>query len=206
MEAEKEDVYHPYFFLVSPADGHPVEGRRSYFPAPGRFPHPLVHVKELFEGDVVQMLPGYYDFEFIDASDKRFLLNYGTDGNRRRQLANAFSGKRPYYLHETDKLKKIWTLLADERGLTQNQIQGVSHALLEKLEGWNLTWEEAAEHKAFKQFAENLLKVSDNGNFWKRLKEEGVQDLMLQACQNGVFFDALYLYQTVMKEKPKRKD
>ncbi|HIE27282.1 TPA: hypothetical protein EYP66_08350, partial [Candidatus Poribacteria bacterium] len=181
MEAEKEDVYHPYFFLVRPADGHPAEERRSYFPAPKRFPHPLVHVKELFEGDVVEMLPGYFDFEFIDASEKRFLISYGADGNRRRQLANAFSGKLPYYLHQIDKLKKIWSLLSDERGLTQNQIQNISQELLEKLEKWNLTWEEAEEREVFKKFALNLLKVSDNGNFWKRLKEEGVQNLMLRA-------------------------
>jgi len=209
MEKEKSDFYHPYFFLVSSSKEHPMEKRRSYLETAGRWDYPLVHVTELFPGDEIEILPSYFDFEYIDSSEKRFLLNYATGsseherGNRRFSKANALAGKRPYYLYEMKLLEKIWGLLAGEQGLKQNQIKNLYQTLAEKLEAWNLTWEEAAKNEVFKTFAANVLKTIDSGNWWKRLNK-AEKELMLKASHNGMLFDALHLYQTVLKEKPKR--
>lgn len=209
MEKEKLDFYHPHFFLVSPSEEHPTEERKSCFPTAGRWDYPLVHVTELFPDDKIEILPSYFDFEFIDSSEKRFLLNYAAEGDedkrgyRRFSRTNVLVGKRPYYLHEMNLLEKVWELVAGERGLTQNQIKILYQTLAEKLKAWNLTWEEAAQNDVFKKFAATVLKTIDNGNFQKRLNKKE-WTLMFRASQNGMLFDVLHLYQTVMKEKPKR--
>ena len=194
------DWYHPYFFVKSPAPGE-LEKRQSYVPKAGRFKRfdsPLVHVKQLKQGDKIQLLPGYFDFELVDTSDNRFLLSYDDDGIRKHYWANALSGTRPYYLYELDRLEKIWELLS-QRGLKQNQIKIITEMLAEKLTVWNLTWRTAAYNEVFKKFAENLLKTS-NKSWWGSLSPSE-QTMLVKASQNGMLFDALDLFQRIMKEK-----
>lgn len=203
---DKIDWYHPYFFVVSPPPDELEQDpdRPSYMPKAERFDYPLVHVKELKQGDKVQLMPSYFDVEFVDSADNRFLLSYDdTDGTRRHHWANALAGTRPYYLYELDRLKKIWELLS-QRGLKQNQIKIISETLAEKLTVWNLTWKTASEKEVFKKFAENLLKTSDK-QWWGSLSE-CEQTMLVKASQNGMLFDALDLFQHIMKEEVQEGD
>lgn len=180
-DGSTEDVWYPYF-LVS---GAPIDRRWMIQKPDGRW---LVHVSKLKKGDTVFVLPSCFDFEWLDATTRRFEVSYTENGRRRGERSS-----RPYYLEALTEFEEIWRLLRDE--LATSQIQNINHLIETK----RADWESGSAHQGFAAFVRDVL-VNAN---WKH----GVPTQLERLCAaalSGSLSDVIELYMKILKEKLER--
>ncbi len=97
------DYYHPYFIIER---GSCIDKRNTYFETYGK--EKLIHVTDLVKGDIVEYVPSFFDFVFLDSNARRFDIS---TENRKRPHSIFTSGPRPYYLEDVDKFREVWETL-----------------------------------------------------------------------------------------------
>ena len=205
-DATKEDTYYPYLIVRHCDTTKPVKQRPSHFfvPALGD----LVHVKELQENDQIEIVPSYFDFEFLDSSVRRYDVRYSTSTGKRRHVVAGESGPRPYYLDELETFARLWWMLSGDgdfrladrnpwRGLTATQIKGLEAVLTERFARWK-------PQTVTPGFIAAAL-ANTFGSAWARFKDAD-REVMQQACSSGLLFDVIELYVRLSGKKPVKEE
>ena len=190
----REDFYHPYFVVSDCDPAMPPGLRKSYFQVP-ELGH-LVHVTELQEHDRIRSVPGYFDFEFLDSSTRRYDVRYTAQAGKRRHPVVGEAGPRPYYLDELDIFARLWWMLSGRgnfrladgstwQGLTITQIKGLEAVLAERFARWN-------PESMPPEFVAAAL-ANTFGLAWTRFNDAD-REAMRMACLSGQLFDVTELY------------
>jgi hypothetical protein len=195
-DGQTEDRWYPYVFVETNGDDNQVNGRTCAFK--GRRPTGtgteacwLVHAAELRQGDQVYFTPATFDFEWLDASARRFEIAYNDQGERYGRLA------RPYLLDDLESLQQAWHLMAGADGLASGQI----YALRDTIEARRETWRTSPHNETFRQLCRDAI---CNAEWRKRPAITSLEKLTHWAV-TGLLADTVELYMGVMKQKPQQK-
>lgn len=180
-----EDVWYPYFYVLN-AEAKPEKRPLSFKGPTGNW---LVHVSELKEGDIVQVIPSYFDFEYLSSASQRFEISYNIEGKRRSNDRK----QRPYYLDDLDEIERVWAILSTK--LSNSQIKKVNTLVEEKRRDWALSTEN--EDDTFKSYVENVVENLK----WKQPLAEHEKQKLVDFCVNGKFVDVLEIHMSIMKDK-----
>ncbi len=199
-----EDAWYPYVFLET----EPLDRDRR-FQAPNPWSGDdgwLVHAGDLKTGDVVYFVPATFDFEYLDATARRFEVSYA-DGRRR----GADRVQRPYLLDDLERVEDVWKTL--DEGLSTSQIKGLATLIETK----RVDWEKPKGDRAlalpgddpFRRLCRDAL--ANAGWRWTKWKDFASErrKRLVRAAINGLLSDALELYLTIAKkggEKTKDKE
>jgi len=205
------DDYYPYFLIE--ADDHPHLVLKV--PDPTRNDGamaPLVHARDLKEGDRVRIELSLFDFEFLDTIGRRFEVSYRGGARRPRQ---GLSGQRPYLLDHLDTFRRLWWLLSghyseefgENKGLTPTQLSNIETLIGTRAQEWGRgDWATLKQDEAFRRFVRDaLINVGDRKKWWDALAGDDKR-LLEQASSDGTLLDVLELYRAVMKVNPQRTD
>ncbi|RJP72907.1 MAG: CRISPR-associated protein Csx11 [Candidatus Abyssobacteria bacterium SURF_17] len=186
------DYHHPYLRVAS---GQNLSDRKSYFKT---VCGEIVHFQDLEKGDFIVVTPNYYDFEFIDATSRRFGLHLQPVGCtlKRKHLSFKDSLTRPMYAERLQELSSIWNLLKHDYGNTGKVSDTKLHAIRTLLIEKYHTWNRDGGGNEWEEFSRIVLK-----------KELGIDDsdsnlkVLHRAVCDKTFFESLELYYTIMKER-----
>lgn len=174
------DVWYPYWQVTS----KPTDCKRWFVGPDGEH---WVHVCDLRKGDRVAFTPSTFDYEYLDASARRFEVAYGGDGQRMGQDRR----QRPYLLEQVDDLEKTWDQISR---LSLSQIKGLEALIEAKRRDWNEPIGTESVSNTFRQLVATAL------------RESGIHDPALktlkQAAITGMLADALEIHLTIHKDKP----
>lgn len=190
---EDKDYYHPYFFVDS--KDKDLSNRSTFFKT---MPGDVVHFTKIQDGDTLCLQPNFYDFEFLDSNIRRHKI--GIDENLRRGSSVADFTSKPFLLDELDqKIMRIWKDLirgGQLPGITDSKLRNLQSLWLTKYQEWGIS-----------------LDTPDTDNFqrWIELIEASIakefpdlgehRSILLETIKNGVFFDILELYLSILKLK-----
>lgn len=202
------DEYYPYFLVE--ADSHPRMVLTVPDPTRDNLRLPLVHARDLAQGDRVRIAPSLFDFEYLDTIGRRFEVGYS--GGQRRPRA-GLTGLRPYYLERLTEFRRLWWLVsghyADEfgarDGLTPTQLSNLETLIGTQALLWGEgDWVKLGSDAAYGEYAAATLANIGQG-WWKSLEESDKQ-LVVRAINDGSFMDVIELYRKIMKVKPLDKE
>ncbi len=189
----KEDLFHPYF-IVENSNGWKtcVEGDWKT----------IKHVKDLQEGHKVSFYPSCFDFLWLDTNTRR--LDVGK--NRIHWLFKENSPK-PYNLKDIETFERLRKLLLEELKLTASQLLNVYGLLISKLQEWQLPKDKLPiKDETFNEFVENTilsiplrLKISEITEKGKISQDDF--KFLKKTILNGIFFDFIDLWHTILKRK-----
>ncbi|MCL4514310.1 MAG: CRISPR-associated protein Csx11 [Firmicutes bacterium] len=197
--AGTEDDWYPYVFVQDTATNKPLSDRHFVFQAhlPGHAVEtPLVHVKELQEGDKIHYAPSTFDFEFLDVTARRFELLYDEVTGMRLLRAHETYTTRPFLLEDLDVMRDLWSVIAENtsnrRTITQlQQITGL-------IETTRLDWQiPSPDDSTLGKFAEHVLRRSF-GKLWNRITETR-RNTMIRWATWGRWRDLMELYLSILK-------
>jgi hypothetical protein len=183
------DFHHPYFIVKKGSNACPF--RKNYFET---VVGEAIHFSEVQAGDVLELYPNYYDFEFLDVSTRRYELTAGK--NHRRAGALRLS-TRPYFMEELLYCKssawtRLWKTLKDH-GTTDTQLRNIEALLLSRFSDWCVGADQQSGEgrQLWKRFVQATLR--NNYNTDVACLEEYIL--------SGVFFDFLELKTRVLKAR-----
>jgi hypothetical protein len=205
-DTKKEDVYHPYFVVDHSDSTRSANQRPTHFHVPGL--GDLVHVKELQGHDRIQIVPSYFDFEFLDSSTRRYDVRYAAPAGKRSHPVAGEAGPRPYYADELDTFARLWWMLSGRgdfelsdgspwQGLTITQIKGLEAVLAERFVRWKPV-------SVTPEFAAAAL-ANTFGSAWDGFSESD-REAIHHACLSGQLFDVTELYIRLSGQKPMREE
>ncbi|HXF70259.1 MAG TPA: hypothetical protein VNK89_10685 [Thermoflexus sp.] len=171
------DVWYPYWQVA----GKPTDRTRWFVGPDGEH---WVHVCDLRPNDMVAFTPSTFDFEYLDASGRRFDVAYDNEGRRR----NPTCRQRPYLLEEIDALEQIWNEI---RRLSLSQIHMVRALIEDKRRAWGEPTGTLNVSPAFRQFVADVLCEA-------HIHSEALE----RAAITGLLADALEIHLTIHKERP----
>jgi hypothetical protein len=183
-----EDIWYPYFYVVD-KDKDETEFKNRSLSFKGPSGNWLVHVSELKEGDIVQVTPSYFDFEYLSSASQRFEISYNNDGKRRSKDRN----QRPYYLDDLDEFEKVWATLSTK--LSNSQIKKLNTLVEEKRRDWANSL--GKEDDTFKSYIENVI---DNLK-WKQPLVKHEKETLIDFCVNKKLSDVLEIHMSILKDK-----
>jgi len=183
-----EDIWYPYFYVVN-KDKDETEFKNRSLSFKGPSGNWLVHVSELKEGDIVQVTPSYFDFEYLSSASQRFEISYSSGGRRR----SNYRKRRPYYLDDLDEIERVWAIISTR--LSNSQIKKLNTLVEEKRRDWALSSEK--EDNTFKSYVENVVENLK----WKLLLSNHEKQKLVDFCLNGKFVDVLEIHMSIMKDK-----
>ena len=188
MGACSEDLWYPYFCVVD-KDQKETEFKDRLLSFKGPSGNWLVHVSELKKGDIVQITPSYFDFEYLSAASQRFEISYNNE-NRRRSRDRKH---RPYYLDDLDEIERVWVILSTR--LSNSQIKKLNTLVEEKRRDWAVSSEN--EDDTFKSYVENVI---DNLR-WKQSLAKDEKDTLVDFCVSRKLADVLEIHMSILKDK-----
>jgi hypothetical protein len=185
-----EDLWYPYFFLETqgnPGRQYCFQLRREGDTDPQKVGSVsakyadrwLVHVRDLRQGDGVQVTPSRFAYLFLESTARRFRFDPEKDG---------------MLLDELPRLRKMWQDLK-ESGITNTALNGLWALLERKRAAWG------AESKELEKLAEDALK--DAGLFQRKDPQGNPpRDLVRpDDVRNGRFVRCLELHMYILKQK-----
>jgi hypothetical protein len=190
-DGSTRDVWYPYWQVASkPTD------RDRWFKGPDD--EHWVHVCDLRQDDRVAFTPSTFDFEYLDASARRFEVAYGDDGRR----MGRDKKHRPYLLEEVEALEAAWEQVGR---LSSSQIKALEALIEEKRQAWD-------EPVGTLEVSEN--EPSDKGKISKTfaefvedtLRNAKAPDSLRNAALTGMLADALEIHLTIHKDKAQQED
>ncbi len=198
------DYYHPYLVVESNSndtielkvDGDTVLQK---------------HVSKIRKEDVLKVRKSLFDFELLDSNIRRF------DVGRERKhwlFTSSTSKPKPYLLWDIDNFERLRELIIEKLELTTTQIMNLYEMMMDKIEEWDLKDVEKLKKDAtFEKFVNNAirsiplrLKVVDSGKSEKDRITREDYELLKATIMNGMFFDFVDLWHTVLKEKFEKKE
>lgn len=147
------------------------------------------HVLELKEAESIQAHLNYFDFEFLDASSRRF------DIILPRSHFLLEKSPRPYLLEDLEKLVDLWRIFDEHR--MYSKIKNLEALCGSKLSEWDT--KNPISDRTYLYFVEMSLK-NVLGRTWNELKEEE-RNFLKESLSTGMFFDVIELYMRIMKKK-----
>jgi len=199
------DYYHPYFILKKGSEDYSL--RKNYF---WTVIGDVIHFTEVEPGDVLELFPNYYDYEFLDTSIRRH--DIPLDKRDRRISNNKFLSK-PYLLDELSQgLRGLWDSIRDNGnsslmpGLTDTKLRNIESLWLSKLQDWAVNTEDRNSEgfKAWAELVEATLKKEflkykelDDPSFMKNFER------LKETIFSGLFFDCLELNLRILKKRVK---
>ncbi len=202
------DDYYPYFLVA--AENHPMMVLAVPDPTQAGKLLPLVHARDLKQGNRVRITPSLFDFEYLETIGRRFEVSYA-DGQRRARAGLA--GSRPYNLEQLTDLRRLWWLLSGHyveefgarKALTPTQLSNLERLIGAQAQEWGQgDWKKLAGDATFRDYAKATLANVGKG-WWKSLESEQ-QEFVLSAVCDGSFMDVIELYRKIMKVKPLGKE
>jgi len=195
-DPNKEDLFHPYF-IVENNNGWKVSISKN------KEWKTIKHVKNLQTDDEVWFYPSYFDFIYLDTNTRRLDV-----GKVRKHWLFKKKSPKPYRLKKIDEFENLRELLLNKLKLTSSQLLNVYGMLIEKLQNWEIdkTDNLPITDKPFEEFVENaILSIP----FRLKLKEETKKgqisrkdfEFLKKTMLNGVFFDFIDMWHTVLKRK-----
>lgn len=189
-----EDYYHPYFFIDSKDKG--LSDRSTFFKT---MPGDVVHFTKIQAGDRLCLQPNFYDFEFLDSNIRRHCI--GIDTDLRRGSSVACFRSRPFLLDELDqKIMQIWKDLirgGQLSGITDSKLRNLQSLWLTKYQEWGIGLD-TPDTDDLQRWIE-LIEASIAKEFPKITEQ--TRDILLEIIKNGVFFDMMELYLSILKMK-----
>jgi len=189
------DVYHPYYFIISNANGsNDFSDRKYHFQAPmleSNTMVDLIHVSELKEKDVIYFMPSTFDFEFLDVTTRRLELQYDERG------ARVQNSTRPVLLEDISKFEDIWKLI-DEH-LTATQLKQMIGRIESQREYWGA---ESIDDDVFRKFTMDVL--HNTFEDWEDIDAD-MKVSIEEWAANGRLIDVIELYTEILKRKPTEK-
>ncbi len=188
------DYYHPYFFVDK--DSKDYKFRKSYFQT---VMGDVIHCNEVQPGDILEVYPNYYDYEFLDSNARRHDIKL--DSGLRRKSSVADFKSKPYLLDELpQKIAMLWDALNNDRhlkNLTDTTLRNLQTMWLTKYQEWHVSLDKKRE-EAYRQWI-SIVETA----FINELPEidEKHRRLIREMIENGLFFDTLELYLGILKEK-----
>ena len=182
-DKENEDRYYPYFISE---DGKPI------------------HFSELKPEDKIKIYPNFFDFIYLDSNARRFEITMKENGKREHPILGG-KGSRPYLLEGIEKFialreifKKIgkWSPIRDVEALAQA-----------KYEEWDLK-ENPIEEKVelYRKFIEAVVQNKLSRYFDKENFKNNIKPFIVNCIMDGTFFDAIELFESIMKVKLKGEE
>lgn len=194
-----EDCWYPYLFVASPvSDGQGKDYRLCFkAPLPGRGEMiPLVHVKELKEGDKVYYAPSTFDFEFLDVSARRFELVYDEVTGMRWPSPRAGYATRPFLLEDVDIIEDLWAFVIDESPIRQSksQLRQITELIETKRADWRVF---CPNDTLLSKLADQVLRRSF-GKLWSKIQETH-RERLISWVASGRWRDLIELYLSIIK-------
>ena len=171
------DLWYPYW----QAAGKPTDRKRWFVGPNGEH---WVHVCDLRKGDEVAFTPSTFDYEYLDASARRFEVAYDDDGQRMSQDRR----QRPYLLEQVDDLETTWDRISR---LPLSQIKGLEALIEAKRRDWSEPIGTLNVSDAFCRLVAAALHES-------RIHDPALE----RAAISGMLADALEIHLTIHKDKP----
>lgn len=194
----EEDYYHPYFFVDS--NNKNMSARPTYF---STVAGDVVHFTEIEVGDKLCLQPNFYDFEFLDSNIRRH--DIGLDKDLRRGSSVASFRSKPFLMDELDqKIVHIWRHLIQSSQLpdiTDAKLRNLQSLWLTKYQEWgvNLDNPDTDGFQRWMEFVEASIDKEFPGI------DEQAREILWETIKNGVFFDMLELYLSILKMKVQPK-
>lgn len=138
--------------------------------------------------------PSRFDFEFLDATGRRFEIDYDANGRRPRCT-------RPFYLEDLDRFDELWKLM---QRLAVSQCHQVIHTIEATRETWHGHGSNAqsGNDEVFKQFVADTLAGAawPKGQSWNSIPQKW-RDKLIQAGVSSELADLAELHMEILKEK-----
>ncbi len=197
-DPEKEDLFHPYFIVESNNGWKvPVSSNEN------KEWKTIKHVKNLQTDDKVWFYPSYFDFIYLDTNTRRLSI-----GKERKHWLFKKKSPKPYRLKQIGEFENLRELLLNKLKLTSSQLLNAYGMLIEKLQNWEIdkTDKFPITDRPFEEFVENVILSIP---FKLKLKEEKKKgqisrkdfEFLKKTMLNGVFFDFIDMWHTVLKRK-----
>jgi len=194
-----DDRWYPYLFLETGGDDKKANeaSRRvvkiDWFPFKGHACGWIVHAADLRDSEEVWIWPSTFDFEFLDATARRFEIHYDETGHRPRRT-------RPFYLEDLDRLETLWGYMGR---LSKTQRHQVIHTIETTRETWYGQDHEgkSTTDEVFKRFvADTLAGATWPKEYpWSAIPDEW-QEKLIQAGVRGELTDLAELHMEILKE------
>ncbi|MBW2164262.1 MAG: hypothetical protein JRF43_07455 [Deltaproteobacteria bacterium] len=189
-----KDYYHPYFFIDS--KDKDLSDRSTFFKT---MPGDVVHFTEIQDGYTLCLQPNFYDFEYLDSNIRRHKI--GIDENLRRGSSVADFTSKPFLLDELDqKIMRTWKNLScggQLSRITDSKLRNLQSLWLTKYQEWGIRLD-TPDTDNFQRWIE-LIEASIAKEFPKITEQ--TRDILLETIKNGVFFDMMELYLSILKMK-----
>jgi hypothetical protein len=195
-----EDRWYPYVFLATTGDDSKADAanRRaakvSRDGGNGQTPERwVVHAGDLRAGETIYARASIFDFEFLDATGRRFEIYYDENGRRPRRT-------RPFYLEDLDRLDELWKLM---KRLAISQRHQVIHIIEATREMWYGANDDRAKgDNVFRQFVADTLAGAawPKDKSWSKMTDDERQSL-IKAGVRGELADLAELHMEILKER-----
>jgi hypothetical protein len=148
----------------------------------------------LNKGWKVWVRPSRFDFEFLDATGRRFEIDYDEHGRRPRRT-------RPFYLEDLDRFDELWKLMKRLAVSQRHQIVRAIEATREEWYGAEQSGQ-ANDDGVFRQFVADTLAGAawPKGQPWKGIAQEW-RDKLITAAVSGELTDLAELHMEILKER-----
>ncbi len=200
-DGDTEDRWYPYVFLETEGDDSKADSanRRAV-----KVSRPtgngqalecwVVHAGDLRSGETIYVRSSTFDFEFLDATSRRFEIYYDERGRRPRRT-------RPFYLEDLDRFDELWKLMKRLAVSQRHQIIRTIEATREEWYGAEQSGQ-ANDDGAFRQFVDDTLAGAawPKGQPWKSIAQEW-RDKLISAAVSGELTDLAELHMEILKER-----
>jgi hypothetical protein len=142
----------------------------------------------------VWVRPSRFDFEFLDATSRRFEIYYDEGGRRPRHT-------RPFYLEDLDRLDELWELMERLSVSQRHQVVRTIEVTREKWWGGGPS-DEAERDNVFRQFVADTLAGAawPKNKSWSNIPQES-RNKLIQAGSRGELTDLAELHMEILKER-----
>lgn len=164
------------------------------------------HISKIKKEDIVKVRKHFLDFVFLDSNIRRFDV-----GEKRRHwlFTDSTNKPKPYLFWDIDNFERLRELIIEKLELTTTQVMNFYEMLMSKIEEWNLKdVDKLNKDETFEKFVDNAvkstplrLKVADNGKSGRGKITREDYEFLKATIMNGMFFDFVDLWHTVLKEK-----
>lgn len=200
-DGDTEDRWYPYIFLETEGDDSKADAanRRAV-----KVSRPtgngqalecwVVHAGDLRAGETIYVRSSTFDFEFLDATSRRFEIYYDERGRRPRRT-------RPFYLEDLDRFDELWKLMKRLAVSQRHQIVRAIEATREEWYGAEQSGQ-ANDDGVFRQFVADTLAGAawPKGQPWKSIAQEW-RDKLISAAVSGELTDLAELHMEILKER-----
>jgi len=176
------DYYHPY--LIVEEGGIALKETR------------VKHVLSLENWEKIKIHPSFFDFEYLDTTVRRFDIVLGEDKKRTHPIVGN-KGPRPYLLEDVDKFERLKEIF--ERIGSWTPIRDIEALAASKRQEWSEKGELGDRKAIYEELIDSALENKLRRFFDDKNWGNNVKPFLLSCIMEGSFFDAIELFESIMK-------